>query len=280
MMQIGIHLPQYGRAASPDLITEAAAQAERLGFSSIWVSDHVAVPESAAYPPPFLYDPLITLTWAAAATSSVLLGTSVLLLALRHAPQLAKELASLDQVSRGRLVLGAGTGWLESEFETVGVPFIGRGRRTDDGIGALRACWGQRVVNYESPTVTIRGMRIEPKPCHPIPIWCGGTSPAAVARAIRLGDGWHAIGLEPAEMQPVIRNIRSKRPDESFVVSTRLTWDGLTGNLTEYRHQLAAYEASGVQHVVLAPSQIDANRWLESVEALAHGLHIADDGEK
>src|SRR5206468_3385054 len=140
----GIHLPQYGRAAGADGITRAAKQAEELGFADVWVSDHLAVPSGAPYPPPFLFEPLITLTWAAAATQRVRLGTSVIVLPYRHPLHLAKELASLDVLAGGRLLLGAAAGWLEAEFDALGVPFAERGARTDEAIDALRACWEQR----------------------------------------------------------------------------------------------------------------------------------------
>src|SRR3954447_22727677 len=151
-MRFGIHLPQYGRAAGPEAITRAALQAEALGFADVWVSDHLAVPTGAPYPPPFLYEPVVALTWAAAATSTVGLGTSVLVLPYRHPLHLAKELASLDLLASGRLVLGAAAGWLEAEFDALGVPFSERGRRTDDTIDVLRACWEQRPVDIETET--------------------------------------------------------------------------------------------------------------------------------
>ena len=127
-MRFGIHLPQYGRAADADGITRAALQAEDLGFADVWVSDHLAIPAAAPYPPAFLYEPLITLTWAAAATQRIGLGTSVLVLPYRNPVHLAKELASLDRLSDGRLVVGAAAGWLEGEFDALGVPFAERGR--------------------------------------------------------------------------------------------------------------------------------------------------------
>src|SRR5437764_11033209 len=119
-VRFGVHLPQYGRAAGPESITRAARQAEELGFDDVWVSDHLAVPTGQQYPPAFLYEPVVALTWAAAATSRVGLGTSVLILPYRHPLHLAKELASLDDLSGGRVVLGAGAGWLKGEVEAHG----------------------------------------------------------------------------------------------------------------------------------------------------------------
>src|SRR3954465_12563564 len=109
-MQVGIHLPQFGRASGPEAITRAAQAAETLGFADVWVSDHVAIPAAQDYPSPYLYDPLLTLTWAAAATARVGIGTSVLVVPQHNALSLANSLASLDALSGGRPTAGAGGG--------------------------------------------------------------------------------------------------------------------------------------------------------------------------
>jgi probable F420-dependent oxidoreductase len=271
-MRVGIHLPQYGRAASPSSIREAAARAEELGFDDVWVSDHLAIPDGAPYPPPYLYDALITLTWAAAVTRTVGLGTSVLVMPYRHPVQIAKELATLDLFSEGRLILGAAAGWLREEFETLNVPYVERGRRTDDAINALRACWEQRIVDFRSKTVVLKGMRVEPRPARRIPIWVGGTSAAARHRAAAIGDGWHAIGLEPDVLQPMVAEMRESRPEPEFTISLRVTWDGLNDDPKELTERLAALVDLGIGHVLVVPSQSDPIRWNRSVERLADAL--------
>ena len=139
-MRVGIHLPQIGRKAGPDAIRRAAVQAEDLGFGDVWTSEHIILPSGVPYPPSAVfYDPVLALTWAAAFTRRVGLGTSVLVLPMRHPLPLAKELASLQNLSEGRLILGAGVGWLEAEFAALGVPFKERGRRMDEGIAMMRA---------------------------------------------------------------------------------------------------------------------------------------------
>ena len=141
-MQIGIHLPHIGRKAGPEAIRRAAEQAEQLGLDDVWASEHIIVPKGAPYPPsPAFYDPLMTLTWAAAYTSKVRLGTSVLVLPMRHPLPLAKELSTLQCLSGGRLIVGAGVGWLEAEYAALGVPFRERGKRMDEGIAMMRAVW-------------------------------------------------------------------------------------------------------------------------------------------
>ncbi len=268
-MRFGIHLPQYGRAAGADAVTAAARQAEDLGFADVWVSDHLAVPTGAPYPPPFLYEPVVTLTWAAAATTRVRLGTSVLVLPYRHPLHLAKETASLDRLSGGRLVLGVAAGWLRAEFDALGVPYAERGRRTDEAIDALRACWTQRPVDFVGDSVRLHDLQVLPQPERPIPLWVGGTSDAALERAVTRGDGWHANTADPDELGPLVRRIRDRRPEEEFTVSTRAAWDGLSGDHDAIRRSLEGLSEAGVQHLVVTPLQSDVDGWLRSVEALA-----------
>src|SRR5438309_7749707 len=178
-MRLGIHLPHIGREARPEAIRRAASQSEALGFADVWVSEHIIVPRDAPYPPSAVFwDPVLTLAWAAACTSRVGLGTSVLVLPMRHPLPLAKELATLQNLSGGRLILGAGVGWLEAEFEALGVPFHERGRRMDEGIAMMRAVWSDDPVTFEAKYVpaVIGNMRMQPKPAKPVPIWIGSTT--------------------------------------------------------------------------------------------------------
>src|SRR5271169_4122692 len=177
-MQIGIHLPHIGRKAGPDAIRRGAVQAEDLGFADVWVSEHIIVPKDGGYPPsPNFWDPVLTLTWAAACTERVRLGTSVLVLPMRHPLPLAKELATLQNLSKGRLILGAGVGWLEAEFDALGVPFKERGRRMDEGIAMMRAVWSQDPVSFDAKWIPakIEAMRSQPQPVAPIQIGMGAT---------------------------------------------------------------------------------------------------------
>ena len=227
-MRVGIHLPHIGRKAGPEAIRRAAVQAEELGFADAWTSEHIIIPKGASYPPSALfYDPVLTLTWAAAYTKRIGLGTSVLVLPMRHPLPLAKELATLQNLSEGRLILGAGVGWLEAEFAALGVPFRERGRRMDEGIAMMLAVWGEDPVSFPARHIpaVIEDMRMLPQPVKPIPIWIGGSSEAALARAMRL-DGWHGSRLSPEAAAPIVRRLREKRPDREFTISLRSSWDG------------------------------------------------------
>src|SRR5580700_6979790 len=228
-MQIGIHLPHIGRKAAPDAIRRAAVQAEELGFDDVWVSEHIIVPKDASYPPsPSFYDPVLTLTWVAAVTQRVRLGTSVLVLPMRHPLPLAKELATLHNLSEGRLILGAGVGWLKPEFAALGVPFEERGRRLDEGLAMMRAVWSNDPVTFKSRYIpaVIEGMTMTPMPTSPIPLWLGGSSDAALARTIRVADGWHGSRHSPEEVEPIVHRLRAARPESDFTISMRAQWNG------------------------------------------------------
>jgi probable F420-dependent oxidoreductase len=268
-MRLGIHLPHIGQKASADAIRRAAIQAEELGFADVWVSEHIIVPRDRIYPPSAIFwDPVLTLTWAAACTNRVRLGTSVLVLPMRHPLPLAKELATLQNLSGGRLILGAGVGWLEDEFAALGVPFRQRGRRMDEGIAMMRAAWHDDPVSFAAKTIpsVIEDMRILPKPAKPIPIWIGGTSEPALQRALRL-DGWHGSRATPEQAAPIVRRLRAARPDSGFAVSLRYGWDGRDAGAL--RARLEGYEAAGVEHVLVEPAERELGDWLAAVERVA-----------
>ncbi len=268
-MRLGIHLPHTGQKASADAIRRAAIQAEELGFADVWVSEHIIVPRDRMYPPSAIFwDPVLTLTWAAACTSRVGLGTSVLVLPMRHPLPLAKELATLQNLSQGRLILGAGVGWLEDEFAALGVPFRERGQRMDEGIAMMRAVWRDDPVSFPAKTIpaVIDEMRILPKPEKPIPIWIGGTSEPALQRAARL-DGWHGSRATPEQAAPIVKRLRAARPDPGFAVSLRYGWDGRDAGAL--RARLEAYGAVGVGHVLVEPAERELNDWLAAVERVA-----------
>jgi probable F420-dependent oxidoreductase len=268
-MRIGIHLPHIGRKAGPEAIRRAAIQAEELGFADAWSSEHIIIPRGAPYPPSALfYDPVLTLTWAAAFTRRIGLGTSVLVLPMRHPLPLAKELATLQNLSEGRLILGAGVGWLEAEFAALGVPFRERGRRMDEGIAMMRAVWREDPVSFPARHIpaVIDDLRMLPKPVKPIPIWIGGSSEPALVRALRL-DGWHGSRLSPQEVAPIVRRLREKRPGPDFTISLRSGWDGRDDGALAA--QLAAYHDTGVDHVLVEPAERALDDWLSAVERVA-----------
>ncbi len=268
-MRFGVHLPHIGRKATPALIRDAALQAEALGFDDVWVSEHIIVPAGAPYPPsPAFYDPVLTLTWAAAVTRHVRLGTSVLVLPMRHPLPLAKELATLQNLSEGRLILGAGVGWMEAEFEALGAPFHERGKRMDEGLALMRAVWTEDPVTFPTTHIPARveAMRMQPMPHAPIPVWIGGASDAALARAAR-HDGWHGSRVAPDQAPALVAKLRARRPDPGFALSLRVRWD--SADPAAMRAAFAAYAAAGIGHLLVEPQERDGDAWLRAVEAIA-----------
>jgi probable F420-dependent oxidoreductase len=243
-MRIGVTVPNVHETLAESRTIEAVARrAEELGFDSVWCNDHLAIPEGGArggaepaYAAGYgeqrrqhIYEPLITLAYLAAVTSRVRLGTSVYLLPLRNPLVAARQVASLDQLSGGRLVLGVGVGWLEGEFAALGVPFRERGRRTDEAIAVLKALCGQEQAEFDGRYHTFSGVGFLPKPAqrpHP-PLWIGGRSDAAIRRAARVGNGWHPSHLTTEELRRGIAELQAecdrggRSPDEVTVATRR-----------------------------------------------------------
>lgn len=274
-MRYGYHLPQFGRAAVSGAVERAARHAEELGFDDVWVSDHLVVPSSQSYPAPYLYDPLVALSFAAAATSRVGLGTSVLVAPQYPSPlALANTLASLDNMSGGRLTVGLGLGWSQAEFEALHAPFEHRGARLDEIIDLMRTAWRDDPATHQGRYYPFSDIRLLPKPAHDVPIWVGGTSDAAYARAFRRGDGYHGIRVSPAEAGAVVARIRAARPEEAFTISLRVDWTPGRTPDGEMRSARDAYDAAGIQHLLVAPDRGDLDTWLAGMDAAARALEL------
>ena len=272
--EVGIHLPQYGRVSGPEAITRAAVHAEQLGFAGIWVSDHIVQPAAQDYPSPYLFDPLVTLTWAAAVTTRIGLGTSVLVVPQHPPLELANSLASLDTLSGGRLTVGVGVGWSDGEYAALGQDFHHRGDRLDEALSLWRTVWRDDPASFHGATVDFDELRVLPKPAHRIPFWVGGSGPRAERRAVEHGDGFHFIGLKPDEIAEPIRRLREQRPGPDFVMSLRTGWDPQGMDTDVIRAERAAFEEAGVTYVVSAPWRSDLDDWLRGMELLADLLGL------
>jgi len=270
-MKFGIHLPQIGDHVTAEMVGQAARDAEDLGFDSIWVNDHLAVPADAPYPPPTILEPMITLTWAAACTTQIVLGTSVLLLPLRHPVHVAKELASLDILSNERLIVGAGVGWVEGEFAALGIPFAERGVRMDESIKLIRASWREDPMITETSLITAatKNIRALPQPKRDIPIWIGGNSKAAVTRAKKTGDGWHGLAnnLSIEDLKAIVADLRANT-GSNFRITLRTFWDALKDDKDDLRRNLDAYANLGIDGIVSEPRQRDFAKRQSAVEAM------------
>jgi probable F420-dependent oxidoreductase len=274
-MRVGIHLPQFGRAAVAGAVEQGARLAEQLGFDDVWVSDHLVVPKDQAYPSPYLYDPLIALSFAAATTAAIGLGTSVLVGPQYTSPlALANSLASLDNMSRGRLTVGLGIGWSAAEYEALHAPFDHRGARLDEIIDLFQTAWRDDPATHDGRYYSFSDVRVLPKPAHDIPVWVGGRSDGAFRRATTRADGFHGVGVTPEDAKVLVERIRASRPDDAFTISLRVPWDGNTMEPDEIRAQCEAYQAAGVQHVVVAPERGDADAWLAGMRTIASALDL------
>lgn len=268
VVRLGIHLPQYGRAASPSAIRSVAVRAEALGLADVWVSDHVVQPVGQGYPSPYLYEPLLSLGWAAAATERIGLGTSVLVVPQYHPLVLANSLATLDDLSGGRLTVGAGVGWSRGEYDALGQDFTNRGARLDEALDIFRAAWSNDPVSYEGRHYRFSEVKLLPKPAHPIPILIGGRSDAALRRAGGRGDGYQGLSTPPEELAEIVKRLRARRPEASFTISYRTGWDPQGMDPQQILDELAAYSEAGVTHVVSAPWRTEAEQWIRSMEML------------
>ncbi len=225
-MKFGI-IPPYGLAPieDPQFASEFARLAEDAGFESIWVVEHVVMPlqYDSVYPydpsgrSPFHArvvqpDPLVWLSHIAARTDRIRLATGVLNIAQRNPLLLAKQVASLDRLSGGRVLLGIGTGWVREEAEAVGTAFAGRGRRCDESIRIMRTLWRDEVASFDGDFTRFRNMVCEPRPLQPdgVPIIIGGHSKSAARRAGRLGDGFYPLGVTGARLAELRRIVAAE----------------------------------------------------------------------
>ncbi len=195
-MKFGINILNFGTGASPGFFLKCTRLAEALGFHFVMLSDHVAITPDvgAVYPTPF-YDPFTVLSWLAAKTRKLELGTTVTILPYRHPLQTARIVANIDQLSGGRFIFGVGVGWAQQEFESLGVPFNQRGAISNEYLDVIRKSWVSDVISYDGQFLSFKDVHTAPRPArspHP-PVWVGGSSDAALRRAVRYGNAWHPI---------------------------------------------------------------------------------------
>jgi probable F420-dependent oxidoreductase len=248
-MRFGVQLPQYGRFAGPDALLRMARAAEDLGWDAVWTSDHVVIPRphTDRFTEVF-YDVIATLGFVAARTGRVRLGTSVLLLPYRHPVMLAKQVATLDALSKGRTIIGVAPGWMAEEFEILGVPHRGRGKLHDETLRAMIQMWTSEDTAFAGEHYRFPGFAFAPRPVqkpYP-PIWIGGNDRRALRRTVELGTGWHPItslriGLTLEQLGERIRELRELagkhgRDPEEITLSLRapLAFEAGPGRLSEF----------------------------------------------
>jgi probable F420-dependent oxidoreductase len=257
-MKFGLFGINTGACSDPDVAARVAKTAEASGFDSVWTGEHVVLPDPQVAPSPappnmkFL-DPAVSLAFLAAHTKTLLLATGIIILPQRNPVVLAKELASVDVLSKGRLIFGLGAGYLKPEFQALGAPFADRGKRTDEYIEAILALWTQEKPEYKGEYVAFGGIQAQPRPArkpHP-PIVVGGMSPSGLRRAARYGNGWYGFALDLAATELALEGLRAaeqrfERSPALGRLEVTVTQPGAIDSDTVQR-----YAALGVDRLVL-----------------------------
>jgi probable F420-dependent oxidoreductase len=258
-VKLGLFSINMDSSAQPDNLVAAAQAAEAAGFESVWAGEHVVLPDPQVPPSPMApqdpaLDSVLALTWAAAHTSRLRLGTGIVILPQRNPVLLAKEVASLDVLSRGRVVFGIGAGYLEPEFRAIGANFAERGAVTDEFLDALEHLWYDDHPEYHGSFVDFAGVDAYPRPIQrPIPLVVGGHSPHAYRRAVARAHGWYGFALTPEDAATCLAGLREA--ESSVERSTGLGELEITvtprGRLT--RDSAAAFAELGVDRLVVYP---------------------------
>ncbi|MET8424619.1 LLM class F420-dependent oxidoreductase [Nocardia sp. NPDC004860] len=286
-MRIGMLMPYLeGLVTSGGFLREFAAAAEECGLDSIWTVEHVVVAQD--YEPLYPYspdgrmpggdlgvpmtDPLETLAFVAAASSTLKLGTAMVVAPLHSPVVLAKRAATLDRQSGGRLLLGLGIGWQKEEYAAIGVPFEDRGGRLDDCIGAMRALWTESPATYQGKHVSFGKQFCLPQPERSIPIVLGGNSAPAVRRAARVGDGWFPYTISSEDFARGADRIRelSREAGRAEDAVEMTIWPGSFDFTREFDPgYVRPYVTAGASRVVLTPPMFGPESLLNGVENLA-----------
>lgn len=278
-MRFGLSLPNNQGIEHVSELVDIAQAAEAAGFVSVWTSEHLFhtsyVADRLGDKP--YHEPLTVLTAVAARTKTVRLGTSVLVLPWHHPVRLAKTLASLDDLSEGRVVLGVGVAVAEDEYANLGADFARRGEIADEMLQAMKELWTADVPSFAGATVAFDGLRFEPKPIqrpYP-PILVGGNSAAALRRVVEHGDGWHPLSVSPRDVRAGVDRIgpgfvvvprtmvRFTDTPRDRPIDERRT---LSGTPDEIRGMLAAYAAHGVEEIVLDANSPDPDAYPRLIE--------------
>jgi len=282
-MKMGVTIPNHWGVADVHQVLELAVEAEQLGFDSIWTMDHllnIGRVRQRLRDRPY-WHALGVLSAAAVMTSRITLGTSVMVLPYHDPVGMAKYAATLDALSRGRFILGVGVGALREEFDALGVPFRRRGALTDESIAVMQDLWTHPLPAYEGGRYRFADLEFSPRPVQQphLPLWVGGSSPAAIARTARVGDGWHPSNIEPDAYAGGVVSLKRQaeeqdRDPESIVLSARVDVDTArpadANNVDDLCALIRRYGDAGVTHMVLALTSGDVPRlraWMQAVAA-------------
>ncbi|MCP9211820.1 LLM class F420-dependent oxidoreductase [Streptomyces cucumeris] len=268
-MQVGLHALGIGNGARPRIIRAVAEAAEAHGFATLWAGEHIVMVDTPSSRYPYSadgriavpadadwLDPLLALTFAAAVTTRIGLATGILLLPEHNPVAVAKQAATLDVLSAGRLTLGVGVGWSAEEFAALGVPFAHRGRRTAEYVAVLRTLWDRDVASFEGEFTRFEGIRVNPKPVRDrrIPVVVGGNSDAALRRVAAFGDGWYGFNLPAEAVGERVRALREYRASHHSPATEPTVAVALSDGGPE---QLPALAEAGVTELVVVGAPPD-----------------------
>jgi probable F420-dependent oxidoreductase len=281
-MRFGLFGINTGPCARPETAAKVARAAEAAGFESLWTGEHVVLPDPQAPPSPAppqhpMLDPAASLSFLAAHTQRVKLGTGIIILPQRNPLVLAKELASVDVLSNGRLIFGLGAGYLKQEFDALGARFDDRGARTDEYIDAMRAIWTQAKPAFAGRTVKFARVDAQPRPVqkpHP-PIVVGGMSPSAFRRALARGNGWYGFARDLAATQGDLAGIAAARADVQRPAALGTLEISITPPRSVDEAGARAFADLGVDRLILllpGRSEDEALRFVEQTEPLVRKL--------
>jgi probable F420-dependent oxidoreductase len=289
-MKFGVVLPTYPAGATIEGFVRVAKAADRLGFDSVWTTDHVVLPPDQAGPYAEIFEPLLTLAYLAPLTERVRLGVSVIVAPQRNGVILAKELATLDRLSGGRLIVGVGAGWSEDEFRMLdaGARFRRRGAHLDETLRLWRHLWSAPRTPFHGTFYDLPPVAFGPGPVRPDgpPIWVGGSSDAARRRAGQSGDGWHPVGIgvdELAAQATLVEATAAAAGRAAPLIAPRLPIEfgsggealavgrmrTIAGSPNEVRTQLTEYRQAGANEVVCLFNSPDGSVVVERMETFA-----------
>ena len=260
-MKIGLTVRNMGTQSTREILGDCVAEAEALGFESVWITDHIAIPPDDAEGSGGRYlDTLTTLAWLAGQTQHIQLGSGVLILPYRAVLPTAKQVATLQELSNGRLILGVGIGWMDSEFRALGVDRHQRARISDDILAFLNTAFANDEVNLNG-----QDFLFKPRPARP-PILIGGRAPHALTRALQHGDGWLPMAKNAAQVKPDIETYFAAAQAQGRTASVSV----MTGfaDIETARQEMDAYKSMGVERVICAMRYANTAEFRSRVQAL------------
>ena len=302
-MLVGTSVPNMGPLTSLEITREVAERADRYDFSDLWVGDHIVFPQRidsrypyrhgfSSTPDEGVLEPLVSLGFLGGMTRRVRLGVSVLIVPYRNPVVTAKMIATLDVLTEGRVIYGAGVGWMEEEFDALEADYTNRGAISDEYLEIYKNLCATDLSSYSGKYYRYASLSMFPKPVqrpYP-PVWIGGSTGRSMRRAARLGDGWQPLTVSAEEMRVKARRVREMLEEEgrnpaTFTVSARVFYTvnddpplspgvpSVYGNAEQVLDAMREYEEAGVDHLLMSPRGPDRRKTVEYVDRLGEVLH-------